>query len=177
MYKILFAIVIIIANIALAARAEETTPRLTLSTNAFLDQGILPVLYTCDGKDVSPQFECTGLPDKTQTIALIMSDSDAPSGVFYHWVLYNIPNTTANLPQGADKPTGVAIGKNSFGKLQYSGPCPPKGSAHSYVFTLYALDTKLTIPAGADAKTVLHTIQNHLLGKTQLTAIYSRWLR
>ena len=177
MYKILFTIISIIAIIASSVYAEETATTFILSTNAFLDQGALPVLYTCDGKDVSPQFEWAGLPAKTQSLVFIMSDAKTPSGIFYHWVLYNIPTSTTHLPQGTDKPTGSLIGKNSFGKLQYNGPCPPKGSAHSYEFTLYALDSKLTLPAEADAKTVLDTIQKHMLGKTQLTAVYSRWIR
>ena len=165
-----------IVIVASTVYAEETNS-FTINTNAFLDQGALPVLYTCDGKDISPQLEWTGLPEKTQSAALIMSDAETPSGVFYHWVLYNIPISTSNLPQAADKPTGITVGKNSFGKQQYNGPCPPKGSAHAYVFALYALDTKLTVPAGADAKTVLDAMQKHVLGKTQITAVYSRWIR
>lgn len=177
MYRIVFSIVCMIAIIVSSVYAEETNSAFILSTNAFLDQGVLPVLYTCDGKDVSPQLEWTGIPEKTQSVALIMSDVDAPHGVFYHWVLYNIPTATTTLSQGADKPTGITIGKNSFGKLQYNGPCPPKGSAHSYVFIVYALDTKLSIPAGAEAITVLNAIQNHIIGKTQITGVYSRWIR
>ena len=177
MHKIWITFVVILINFLSFVYAESTTPAFSLSTNAFLDQGALPVLYTCDGKDISPQFEWTDLPEKTQTTAFIMSDADAPNGIFYHWVLYNIPTNIKALSQGMDKLAGATIGKNSFGKHQYNGPCPPTGSAHTYIFTLYALDSKLTLPAEADATMVLKEMQNHVLSKISLTAIYSRWLR
>lgn len=158
----------------------ETPPEtpFTLTTTAFLDQGALPVLYTCDGKDISPQLDWVNAPAKTQSLALMLVDPDAPSGAFYHWVIYNIPKTVATFAEGQDKnPAGAIMGKNSWDKPQYNGPCPPKGSAHTYVFTLYALDTKLSIPAGADGKTVVNAMQKHILGKVELTTVYSRWIK
>ncbi len=156
---------------------EATKPVFTLNTNAFLDAGILPVLYTCDGKNVSPQFDWVNTPEKTQAFAMILADPEAPKSPFYHWLVYNIPQNETALAQGITQySAGTLIGKNDFGKTSYGGPCPPKGSAHSYVFTIYALDNKLTIPAGADAKTVMDAMKNHVLAKTQLTAVYSRWI-
>lgn len=156
----------------------EPAKTFTLNTNAFLNQGILPVLYTCDGKDVSPQLDWVDAPEKTQALALILSDTNAPGGTFYHWVVYNIPKTVTSLPQGTkNAPAGSLAGKNSWDKAQYNGPCPPKGSAHIYLFTLYALDNKLTLPVGADAKTLLNAMKNHIVGKAEISAVYSRWIR
>jgi Raf kinase inhibitor-like YbhB/YbcL family protein len=150
---------------------------MTLTTNGFLDQGTLPVLYTCDGKDVSPQLTWEGVPDKTQSLALILSDENAPKGTFYHWVVYNVPKSITSIDQGIEKsPGGSLFGKNSFDKEKYNGPCPPKGDSHTYVFRLYALDTKLSLPKGADAKTVLQAMDKHILGKVDLSAVYSRWI-
>jgi len=150
---------------------------LTISTNAFLDQGAMPVLYTCDGKDVSPQLSWTGAPDKTQAYALILSDQDAPNGTYYHWVLYNIPKSVNTLDEGVKTaPAGASFGKNSMSKEQYNGPCPPKGKAHTYTFRLYALDTKLTLPKGADAAAVIKAMDKHIVGKVDLSAVYSRWI-
>jgi len=158
----------------------ETAPAanaFTMNTTAFLDKGLLPVLYTCDGKDKSPELSWTGVPAKTTSLALIVDDMDAPTPPFYHWVLYNIPNTVTMLPEGVSKlPAGVMTGKNSWGTEEYKGPCPPKGTSHTYVFTLYALDTKLNLPAGAEAKKVIEAMQNHIIEKVTLTAVYSRWL-
>lgn len=162
--------------ITLAAQAEEAKT-FTLNTNAFLDEGVLPVLYTCDGKDISPQLDWTNIPAKTEAFSLIMTDPDAPGGTFYHWIVYNIPKNTTELAQGSNKlPAGALTGKNGFGKMQYNGPCPPKRSSHTYLITLYALDSKLDLTAGVDGKKVEEAIQKHIVGKVKLTAVYSRWL-
>lgn len=148
-----------------------------LSTNAFLDTGALPVLYTCDGKDISPQLSWANIPNKTQSFAIVVSDPDAPNGTFYHWLVYNIPVNTTELAEGVQQfPQGTMVGKNSFGKTQYNGPCPPKGTAHTYLYTLYALDKKLKLPAGVDGKILMENMQDHILQKVKLTSVYSRWL-
>jgi Raf kinase inhibitor-like YbhB/YbcL family protein len=150
----------------------------TFTTNAFLDTGALPVLYTCDGKDVSPDVSWSNPPPKTKSYALIVSDPDAPGGVFFHWVVYNIPANTKELAEGiTDFPKGTLLGTNSFNKNQYNGPCPPHGTAHTYFLTLYALDAPVTLPAGADGKTVLDNIKDHIIQKVQLSMVYSRWLK
>lgn len=180
MIKILFGIMLSLATVAHAEEAKEAAKEeknpMELNTNAFLDKGMLPTLYTCDGKDISPQLTWAGIPDKTQSLALIMQDPDAPSGKFYHWVVFNMPKTISEIPEGST-PAGAVIGKNSFDKQQYSGPCPPKGSSHSYTITLYALDTKLNIPKNADGNAVSNAIQGHVLGKIELTTVYSRWIQ
>ncbi|HEX4044745.1 MAG TPA: YbhB/YbcL family Raf kinase inhibitor-like protein [Gammaproteobacteria bacterium] len=173
-------LLIIILNLATFTAQADDAPAaktFTLNTNAFLDEGTLPVLYTCDGKDVSPEFDWTNVPAKTQTFALILVDPTAPGGDFYHWVVYNLPKTTSKLLEGDKLPAGAMAGKNGWNKAQYNGPCPPKGSAHTYIFTLYALDSKLDVPAGADGKTVVSAMQKHILGKVSLTTVFSRWLQ
>lgn len=150
---------------------------LSYTTTAFLDEGAIPVLYTCAGKDISPQMAWSDAPAKTQSFAIILDDPTAPSGDFYHWIVYNIPNTTKELAEGIQKmPAGTLIGKNSFGKQTYNGPCPPKGEHHIYIYTLYALDTKLTLPNGAGGEAVLQEVKKHTLEKKTLTASFSRWI-
>lgn len=166
-------VVALILLFSASAHAADTT--FAMTTTAFLDEGVLPVLYTCDGKDLSPAFTWTNPPAGTEAYALIFVDQNTASP-FYHWVIYNIPKTTTSLPQDLNKlPEGAVVAKNSFGKNQYNGPCPPKGSSHTYIFTLYALKTKLTIPKDADAKTVIEAAQQNAIGQTKLTTVYSRW--
>ncbi len=149
---------------------------MTLSSQAFADGITIPVLYTCDGKDISPDLSWSNLPSKTQSLAIILSDEDAPGGIFYHWILFNIPAKTTALAEAITTlPTGTLAGKNSWGRPQYNGPCPPKGSLHHYTFTLYALDEKLSLPAETDAPTLLKAIQGHILEQTTLKIGYSRW--
>lgn len=159
----------------IACYAEDPPPAFTLNTNAFLSEGILPVLYTCDGKDVSPQLDWTNVPAKTETFALVFTDITLSEKPLYHWVIYNIPKTVTNLDEDL-KPTGMSVGKNTWDKQSYKGPCPPKGVLHTYTFTLYALDTKLSLPDGADVKAVFDAIKDHIVGKTELSLVYSRWI-
>lgn len=149
----------------------SSPPQLTLTTEAFLDEGALPTLYTCDSQNISPQLSWSNVPKKTQSFAIIFLDPTAAQDKKYLWTIYNIPATITSLEQGIKQlPAGTMQGKNS-----YTGPCPPKGSVHTYVFTLYALDGKLTLPAGADGDTLIKSMANHVLEKSEITAVYSRW--
>ena len=163
--------------LAALAHADTTSPenKFALTTNAFMNKMTIPTLYTCDGKDVSPELNWSGIPANTASFVVIMKDIDAPGGIFYHWVLYNIPNNISQLAQAASVPTGASAGPNHFGKSQYNGPCPPpKGSAHTYIITLYALDNKLVLPKDADASSVIAAMNNHIIGQVELTGVYSR---
>ena len=118
----------------------------SLNSTAFNDREKLEPIYTCEGKNISPELEWSHVPKKTKSLTLILSDPDAPGGIFYHWVLFNIPKTVTTLAENITSlPVGAQTGKNSWDKTQYSGPCPPKGSSHRYVFSLYALDTVLEL--------------------------------
>ena len=82
-----------------------------------------------------------------------MDDPDAPAGTWVHWVLYNLPVNVTELPEGVERQEQLANralqGRNDFRRIGYGGPCPPGGKAHRYFFKLYALDTKLSLKAGA----------------------------
>lgn len=154
--------------------AAEKPAVFSLTTNAFLDTGALPVLYTCDGKDISPQFSWNNPPAKTKSFTFVMSDPDAPNGTFYHWLIYNIPNRINELKEGEQLPISTLVAKNDFGKLHYNGPCPPKGTIHKYVYTLYALDDKIRPLSPGDGKQLLSAIERHVIAKAELTSVYSR---
>ncbi len=147
---------------------------LTLTSSAFDDREKLNSIYTCDGKNISPPLAWQNIPKNTVSFALIISDPDAPSGTFYHWVIYNLPKTTTSLVENITTlPTGTKVAKNTWDNQQYKGPCPPKGTQHRYVFTLYALDTMLNLADDANAQTVLDAIQNHIVGVAELKAMYA----
>jgi Raf kinase inhibitor-like YbhB/YbcL family protein len=157
--------------------AEETAqPTFTISSSSTLDGGPLPVMYTCDGKDVSPQLSWESPPAKAKSYALVMNDPDAPGGEFYHWIVFNIPKSATSLDEGVTSyPAGAKVGKNSFGNAKYNGPCPPKGTTHSYAFTLYALDADLNLQPGSNTNAVLAAMKNHIVGTAKFTPVYSRW--
>ena len=124
-----------------------------ISSTAFPDGGMIPKKFTCDGADVSPPLSWTPAPAGTQSFALIMDDPDAPAGTWVHWVIYNLPADTRELPEGVEKQKQLASraiqGRNDFRRIGYGGPCPPPGKPHRYYFKLYALDTELTLKAEA----------------------------
>lgn len=151
--------------------AQNQINALTLTTTSFSSLKGLAKTYTCDDENISPNLDWKNIPENTKSFVLILSDPDAPDGIFYHWVVYNIPPTTTSFSEGLENIPGK-VGKNSFGNVRYDGPCPPKGVTHSYVFTLYALDSLLDLPDGSDAKVVLNAAQKHILSKTELSTSF-----
>ena len=109
--------------------------------------------------------------------ALTFDDPDAPAGTWIHWVLYNIPADASDLPEGvladAELPDGSLNGENSWRRMGYGGPCPPRGT-HRYVFHLYALDTALDLEAGAGEKQLLQAMEGHILAQAELMGPYTR---
>lgn len=144
---------------------------LQFTSAAFQEGGTIPKKYTCDGQNISPQLDWSGLPDQTKSLVLIVDDPDAPGGTFVHWVLYGLPADLKGLSEGAS--AGLQ-GVNSFHKSGYGGPCPPKGSTHRYYFKLYALDTGLTLKPGASKADVEKAARGHILAQGQLMGKYGR---
>ena len=149
-----------------------------LTSSAFTKGGSIPEEYTCDGVNVSPPLAWTHLPAATQSLALTVDDPDAPSGIWVHWLLFNLPPETASLPIGVPTtdtlPSGARQGSNDYGKIGYGGPCPPSGKPHRYVFTLYALDTLLDLPSGAMRRMLINAISGHILDQGELIGTYAR---
>ncbi len=151
----------------------------TLSSKDFDNNASIPSRFTCDGDQVNPALSIGGVPEGTKSLALIMDDPDVPKqlkpdGVFDHWVLFNIPPDTKDITEG--NPVGVA-GANGAGKNAYTGPCPPpqyEPSEHRYVFKLYALDSELSLRAGATKADVEKAIQGHVVAEAQLVGRYKR---
>jgi len=147
---------------------------LTLKSDAFDQGATIPNKFSCDGDDISPQLSWDGVPSQTKSFALIMDDPDAPVGTWDHWILFNLPADTNSLEENISTlPPGTMVGKNSWGKNTWGGPCPPD-KEHRYFFKLYALDTKLDLKEGATKKQVEQAMQNHILEKTELMARYNR---
>ncbi|MEE8363998.1 MAG: YbhB/YbcL family Raf kinase inhibitor-like protein [Dehalococcoidia bacterium] len=174
---------------AACARDEPATPRpvtttgpesaalaLTVTSSAFEEGAAIPVRFTCDGEDVSPDLSWSRPPEGTVSIALVVDDPDAPRGVFTHWVAYGLPAIAGGMPEGvAPRPKGAGFyGKNDFGKTGYRGPCPPKGSPHTYRFTVYALDASPGLESDASQADLFEAIDGHVIARGRLTGEYKR---
>lgn len=107
-----------------------------LTSPAFSQGEPLPTRYSCDGRNVSPPLRWTAPPRGTRSLALAVTDPDAPGGTFVHWRVSGLRPSLRSLPEGSR--AGVQ-GRNSSGGVGWTGPCPPPGSAHRYVFELRAL--------------------------------------
>lgn len=147
-------------------------PMITLTSTAFNPNQSIPKDYTCDGQNINPPLTISNLPDNTQSLALVMTDPDAPSGEFTHWLVWNI-NPQSRTLDSAAVPPGATQGQNSTGTSAYMGPCPPSG-IHHYRFAIYALDTKLDLPSSADKSALLQAMDNHIIEQNTLTCLYSR---
>jgi len=151
---------------------------MNLTSTSFQEGSRIPAKFTCNGAGVSPQLAWSAPPAGTASFALLVTDPDAPGGTFVHWVLYNLPAGTRALPEGlpaeGQLPDGALQGRNDFGEIGYGGPCPPPGSPHHYVFTLYALDAKLNLPVGATRAQVEAAMQGHILASGRLVGLFQR---
>jgi len=145
---------------------------LTLTSPDFINQGNIPVKFTCQGENINPGLRFSNIPDKTQTLVLTLDDPDAPVGDFTHWLLWNINPKTAEIKADSTPPSAV-VGFNSTGTSGYIGPCPPSGT-HRYIFRLYALDSTLNLDTGVSLKTLISTVKNHLLGQAELIGLYKK---
>jgi Raf kinase inhibitor-like YbhB/YbcL family protein len=127
---------------------------------------------------VSPALNWSDPPAGTQSFALIADDPDAPVGTWVHWVLYDLPADTRslaeNLPKQEQLSNAARQGRNDFRRIGYGGPCPPPGKPHRYFFKLYALDTKLSLKAGAAKAEVERAVQGHILAQGELMGRYGR---
>lgn len=156
---------------------ETARPNTTmkLTSTAFGHNQSIPPIYTCDGKNISPPLAISDVPTGTRSLALLMDDPDVPASapvrVWDHWIVFNIPPETTDIPEAQDPP-GI-LGKNTRGDPAYGGPCPPDRE-HRYFFKLYALDAALPLPAGSTKRQVEQAMVGHILAQTELIGLYNR---
>jgi Raf kinase inhibitor-like YbhB/YbcL family protein len=167
----------IFAALGVAAAAEKPG-RMEVKSPAFQNGGEIPRKHTCDGGDASPRLTWTEAPPETKTFALIADDPDAPGGTWVHWVIYDLPATVKELPEGTAVgdalPNGAKQGINDFRKTGYGGPCPPPGAPHRYFFRLYALDAAANLKPRATKQQLLDAIKGHVVAEAELVGKYGR---
>jgi Raf kinase inhibitor-like YbhB/YbcL family protein len=146
--------------------------KMKITTTAFQEGGNIPSKFTCDGADTNPALRFEGVPAEAKGLALIVDDPDAPSGLFTHWLIWNIDPKTASIEENSAPPNAVH-GKNDFGKSGYGGPCPPSGT-HRYFFKVFALDRQLDLPAGSKRGQLDAQMRGHVIAQGELMGRYSR---
>ena len=181
---LVLAILIISAVLFLGKRGQtdifidDTIPRMTVTSTAFDNLGVMPAKHTGRGEDISPAFELSGLVDNAVSIAIIMDDLDVPWKANYtHWVIWNIPAST-NIPEGISHGETVpelsgAIQGVAFGRNRYRGPMPPFGT-HRYQFHIFVLDAMVDLDNSHGKNELLAAIESHILQYGILTGWYPR---
>ena len=168
------------------AGAQGGAAPMRLMSNSFIDGGLIPLKYTQAGEQASPQLAWANAPMGTQSFVLHMHDMEGARNKTtedqLHWLVWNISAETRALPEG------VPMGDLKDGSHQtsatgngvYRGPgAPANGPYHHYVFEVFALDTKIEVPANPSdpfdtrAK-VLSAIQGHVLGKAVYLGFFRR---
>jgi Raf kinase inhibitor-like YbhB/YbcL family protein len=148
-----------------------------LCSSTFNNGDNIPMLYTCDSTNISPDLHWNNPFTNTRSFALIMDDPDAPMQTWVHWIVYNIPATDTSLAMHFSMDSvlanGTKQGYSSFRTTGYGGPCPPD-NIHRYYFKLYALDAKLNVPARLNKAQLLSAMNGHILAETDLMGKYAR---
>ena len=141
----------------------------------------IPIRFTCEGQNISPRLTISNPPEGTRAFALVMADPDAPDPPFVHWLLWNIPADAREIPANVPKTGtiddlgGAVQGSNGTGELGYIGPCPPRGDdRHTYLFTLYALESPLDLEPGAEYRRVVDAAVSNAIARARYVGQYER---
>ena len=141
-----------------------------LTSPNFKHNGKIPVQFTGDGEDISPELEIEEVPENAESLALIVDDPDAPAGTWTHWIIFNIDPNTKKIFKNSIPDNGLQ-GQNSWRERDYGGPSPPSGT-HRYFFKIFALDTSLNLNEGASKEEIETAMKHHILDKTELIGLY-----
>ena len=145
-----------------------------LTSTGFSDGGEIPLELGYKKQNEPPALSINGIPEGTKSLALIMDDPDAMEAVgkvWVHWVVWNIDPTKPFIT-GNPRESGFVEGVTDFGEVRYGGPAPPD-KRHTYVFKLYALDSKLDLPEGSTKSELENAMEGHILEQATLTGTYA----
>ena len=164
------------------AVAVSVAPQFTLSSTSFADGAEIPTVH--DAVDeaspgASPQLSWSNVPESTVELVVIARSvgfgMEYGSNDIVHWVLYDIPPSLTEIPQGMNVARvagknivygGVTIkqGEHQLKKIYVDdlgyasassygwvsalfSSAHPSGGCYNYEFTLYALNAEFTMPA------------------------------
>jgi Raf kinase inhibitor-like YbhB/YbcL family protein len=167
-----------------AQQAPAPPPsKFKLTSPAYTEGSMIPTQYSCaDPNAATPALQWSNPPAGTVSFAVILHDTDAAPGKntmdVTHWIFWNVPGSSSSVAGGVKvdaSPDGISQGKNVRNVNGYQPPCPPPGAnPHHYIFELYALDTRLDLPAGSARADLLKAMDGHVIGKATYVGLYGR---
>lgn len=147
--------------------------KLKLTSPVFKHNTLIPKKYTCQGENINPPLEISGVPKEAKSLVLIMIDPDTPIKMTVtHWVICHLDPKTKKIEEGS-KLENAIVGKNMMRRNIYMGPCPPWGT-HRYIFQLFALNQRLPLTSNSGKKQILNAMKNNILEQTELIGLYSK---
>ena len=150
-----------------------------ITSPQFEAGGWMPDSLSGYGDDLSPEIMIEDAPSNASSLAIVMDDLDHPvSPGFNHWIAWNISpadHIPGALPKGAlvEDPIHIEQGVG-YGKHCYRGPKPPFNWNHRYRFTVYALDTLLSLAANFKKADLKNAMEGHILAEAELIGRYQR---
>lgn len=146
---------------------------LRLASPDFPEGGEIPRECGYKNGNQIPRLMIGGIPSGCRSLALVMDDPDAMAAVgkiWVHWVVWSIPPDATEIG-GSWMPDGTVEGMTDFGSIGYGGPAPPD-RRHTYIFKIYALDSELNLPRGADKAKVEEAVKGRVIEEARLTGTY-----
>lgn len=169
---------------------SEATPSVTsepvelaMSSTGFVNGTRMPARYAGesapDGRNVSPAVLWTGGTPQVSSYALVMVDRHPIADNWVHWMVVDMPANTAALPENASGPVmppGARELTNTYGRVGYGGPTPPRGSGdHTYEITVYGLSVdRLDIAQGATLEQFEEAVRPVTIARGTLTGTFSQ---
>jgi Raf kinase inhibitor-like YbhB/YbcL family protein len=153
---------------------EKTTEQegsMKVTSSAFRHGERIPQQYSRNDSDKSPPLHIEGVPPGARSLAVIVDDPDAQRAPFTHWVMFNIDPKVVDINEDS-VPESAKQGANDWGETEYGGPQPPSGE-HRYLFNVFALNSKLDLPAGAKRSDLEREMSNRILDKAVLEGRYA----
>jgi len=147
-----------------------------IRSKAFPDGGPIPRRFTCDGEDLSPPLQWSGVPSQARSLVILCDDPDAPGGTWHHWAIYDLPADRTELAEGASRADALKEAHNDFNKIGYGGPCPPPGHGpHHYHFRLLALSVdQLAVAEDPSCRDVEREARKHVTEQATLVGVFER---
>ncbi len=167
------SISVCVSVVAIVALVAAGAGKVKISSPAFPEGGTIPEKFSKNGQNLSPPLRIQATPAQAKSLALIVDDPDAPTGLFTHWLVWNIDPKTNAIEEGS-VPKGGVQGKNDFNDVGYGGPQPPSGT-HRYYFKIFALNTTLDLKPGAKRKELDAALSGgQVIAKGEMMAKYSK---
>lgn len=155
---------------------DDDSSGFVLTSSKFDSGDDMPIKYSCDNPDydhgVSPHLVWANAPADTVFFALTMFDPDANDTA--HWGVLDIPPTVTELADELRPDNSLPEWAWEVivytDEAEYAGPCPPEGSTHNYVFTIYALDESMPdFDTTPKLKDVMGLIEERKIDSASLT--------